>query len=764
MIAMCVSFMPGAYAAYSDVPEESEIYNSVSLLDDLNIVSGYTDGSYKPEKTLTRAEFAKLIVMAYGKESEAKSNSITSGFKDVEQGAWYVGYVNYISQKEIINGYADGNFGPERPITYAEAVTIICRLLGYNEEMVGYYWPDNYLNQAKALGLEEGMNFGAKDPITRGAAAVMIDRVLFTDVPESIAPDTKLIETLGYTLLEDSYIMATRNENSSLTSKQVKTASGIYEAAEGVEIPKVGITGTVILNKDGKLSGVKKEKMEYITAYVTKIPQQGTIEYKTNSGISGSYKFDSSFTLYHDYSKLTYSQAAAFIDIDTELTFYGKNQGEWEFAIINSDQTGNIPVLAARDYTGEESYIGDTPINKNNLQVYKNGDTATLSDIKKNDVLYYNTNTNVIDVYSKKVSGIYSEAYPSKAHVSQVLVSGKTYELSGAGGAKSMLDASSGSFAIGEKVTLLLGKDDKVEFAVELTDFNYSDYGVLLSCEKGVSQEGYDEGSSRITAELFMPDGKTYTYVVDKDYEERLKGKLVKLIYDGSVVSLKEISQSELSGSLNISARKFAGKTVLKDVKIIHRLSDEEADNVSLEILKFDTLGVNELNSTQVINIVEANGFGDIGIMYLENMSTSYQTGYLLSKVSESMGDDVSYTYKIFSDGIKTEYTRSANYSTKAGQPVYFKTENGSVTSIYNMQRIASAADYDAIDGGRIRIGDNVYSIAGDVEIILKDKKAPSGVRTISLSELKDTDIDGIAIYAMQDEGEDSLIKMIVVS
>lgn len=763
---LALTSLPVVFAAYTDVGENSEVYEAVSFLSDMKIISGYNDGTFKPYKTLTRAEFAKLIVMIHDKETEAQFNSVTSSFKDVAQGAWYVGYVNYISQKQIINGYSDGTFRPDKEITYAEAVTILCRILGYTEETVGYFWPNNYLNQAQALGLNEGMTFSENDAITRGAAAVLIDRVLFAKAAETLVPnnkDTKLIEYLGYTLLEDSYVLATRSETESLNSKQIKTASGVYEVENGVTVPQTGTSGTVILNKDGKIAGMKKEAMEKMTVYVTNIPEANTIEYRTQDGQTGKYKFDTSFETYVNYNKLTYAQSSSYVGIDTEITFYGEEEGEWKFAVIDDEVSGNIPVLASKDYGESDNYIGDTLINKTNLKIYRNGEAATLSDIKKNDVVYYNTKTNVIDVYNNKISGIYTAAYPNKAYVTSVKVAGKTYELSSSGTAKKSLDASNGSFSIGEKVTLLLGKDDKVEFAVELTDFDYFDYGVLLSCKKGIGEDEYNEGVSQITAEIFMTDGNTYSYVVDKDYSDTLKGRLVKLTYSGDTVLLSQAEDYKLTGTLDIQGRKFAGKTVLKDVKVIQRLSKEDADVVSVEVINFDTLGVSELTSKNVINIVAANAFGDIGIMYLENLSDSYEFGYLYGGESVGNGEMSTYQYKIFENGITTTYPNSVRYTVTARTPVYFKTDGTSITEIYNMKEIVSADDYEAIEGGRIKIKGEVYNLADDMQIVYVENSFSAKFKTLSLSEMEKIKFSTIRIYAQKDEGTDSDIKMIVL-
>lgn len=763
-VTMLAGIYPVALAEYTDISADSGMYEAVSLLSDMKIVSGYTDGSFKPQKTLSRAEFAKLIVMIYNKQSEAQYNSVISGFKDVPQGAWYVGYVNYISQKKIINGYSDGTFGPDRAITYAEAVTILCRILGYDESVVGYYWPNNYLAQADKMGLSEGFLFGQNDPITRGAAAVLIDRILFTDVTASQSGKMKLIEFLGYSLLEDNYVVATRAENQALTSKQIKTASGVYSVAEGVTVPKIGTAGTFVINKDGEIAGMKKEAMEKLTVYVTNIPEANTVEYRTENGEKGKFRFDPAFTTYVNYNKGSFAQSGSSIGIDTEITFYGKINGEWEFALIDNEESGTIPVLATRNYSDTDNYIGDMPINKANLEIYRNGEAAKLSDIVKNDVIYYNTKTNVIDVYSNKVSGIYTEAYPDKAYVTSVKVAGKTYELSNSGAAKKSLDATPGSFSIGERVTLLLGKNDKVEFAVELTDFNYFDYGVLLDCKVGVSTDSYDEGVSRMTADIFMPDGETYTYTVDKDYSDYLKGELVKLTYVGDKVTLSKADSVVVTGALDISNRKFAGMNVLRDVKVIGRLSKEDADVVSVEALDFDTLGVKELTAKNVLGVIKTNSFGDIGIMYLENLSGSFEYGYLVGGEAVGKGEISSYQYKIFSDGITKTYSDSVRYTITPKAPAYFKSNGSSITEIYSMKKIESATDYDAIEGGRIKINNKVYNLADEIQIVYVEDSLMGKFKTVSISELEKMNIDSIEVYSVKDEGAESVIKMIVVS
>ena len=260
-----------------------------------------------------------------------------------------------------------------------------------------------------------------------------------------------------------------------------------------------------------------------------------------------------------------------------------------------------------------------------------------------------------------------------------------------------------------------------------------------------------------------MPDGETYTHTVSRDYSSSLKGKLVQLKYDGSVVSLSAVSEATQSGSLDIANRKFAGKTVLKDAKIIHRLSDEDDDIVSVEVLDFETLGVSRLEENQIINIVSANSFGDIGIFYLENMSSAYKYGYLMSSKKITKGDSYSYQYDIFDDGIETEYPDSAVYSVTSGTPVRYKTNGNSVSEIYPLKEVASAARIGAYESGRIMINSKVYYVDDDVEVVQVGNTIPVKCNSISVTELGNISVCSIKLYAEKDEGTESNIKVIVI-
>ena len=94
---------------------------------------GYNGGTFKPEAAITRAEMATALSRIAAKEG-LLMNGNTKTFSDVADGKWYSSYIRQAVQYGLISGYADGTFRPEQYITRAETVTMINRMLGRNYE------------------------------------------------------------------------------------------------------------------------------------------------------------------------------------------------------------------------------------------------------------------------------------------------------------------------------------------------------------------------------------------------------------------------------------------------------------------------------------------------------------------------------------------------------------------------------------------------------------------------------------------------------
>ena len=130
--------------SYTDMTLDMWSDSAVSTLSKMGIISGYPDGTFRPDESITRAEFAKVAVNFF----EYKVNDYKGVFPDVAEDEWYSGYVEKASDLRLIQGYKDGTFHPDTAITRAEACALVNRMLSRypdknNMKIEGLIiWPD----------------------------------------------------------------------------------------------------------------------------------------------------------------------------------------------------------------------------------------------------------------------------------------------------------------------------------------------------------------------------------------------------------------------------------------------------------------------------------------------------------------------------------------------------------------------------------------------------------------------------------------------
>ena len=133
--------------SYSDVKTGDWFNNAVSTLSNAGIIAGYEDGSFRPNGYITRAEFATIAARFFDVTYNGKDL-----FPDIS-GHWAKDYINQAANKGFVNGYEDGTFKPDRNITRAEAVTLVNRTLDRHPDKSHFtkdmlVWPDN-MDQTK---------------------------------------------------------------------------------------------------------------------------------------------------------------------------------------------------------------------------------------------------------------------------------------------------------------------------------------------------------------------------------------------------------------------------------------------------------------------------------------------------------------------------------------------------------------------------------------------------------------------------------------
>ncbi len=179
-IMMLFAFSASAMAAtFTDTAAlTQDQQDDIAKLAALQILSGYPDGSFKAEASITRAEFAKIACTAagFGSSGDLLKNT-ASAFSDVKAGQWYTGWVNLATTKGLFAGYPNGTFKPNATITESEVITVLMRLLGYNDNLPGA-WPLDYISQAGKLSVLDNVTFTGNVAATRLNVATMTAALL----------------------------------------------------------------------------------------------------------------------------------------------------------------------------------------------------------------------------------------------------------------------------------------------------------------------------------------------------------------------------------------------------------------------------------------------------------------------------------------------------------------------------------------------------------------------------------------------------------
>lgn len=155
--------------------------------------SGYDDGSFLPNNNITRGELAAMIArLSYG--DDLPDGMYQASFPDVDSDAWFNKYIGYLEDKNVLSGYEDGTFRPMDTITRGEISAVIARaqrydLISYNNiftDVTENDWAKDYIETLAdkniVSGYEDG-TFGPYSPLTRAEAVAIINRVLVESTP-----------------------------------------------------------------------------------------------------------------------------------------------------------------------------------------------------------------------------------------------------------------------------------------------------------------------------------------------------------------------------------------------------------------------------------------------------------------------------------------------------------------------------------------------------------------------------------------------------
>lgn len=702
-----------ARAAFSDVTEPSQSA-AVSSLASLGIVNGFSDSTFRPDQSLTRAQFSKIAVSVLDFSEEELYSNYTI-FPDAEGKMWATPYINAAARKyKILKGFPDGTFRPEQKITYEQAVTIILNMLGYQSSDIGTFWPSDYIAKAKLLGICDGISLSAGQYVTRGQAAVMFYNMLNADTKEN---GSFMLSTYK-TVKSDAVLLdcGTARDGKTTDAKFYIASDTITLDADFVfDSSAVGKLGTVIMKDSNTARGFVLDDDRSVQGNVSQI--------KANSVSIGSdsYTIPSTANIYAGDKLSPYSSGWIRLKNGDSVSAFFDNNGNVSLLLkTNSAKSEQSQIFGVNIFA---SSVGSD-------KIVKNGVSVSVDDLKKYDVLSYDSANKTYYASDKKLKGIYQKATPSYSHPQSITVFGQDFTIS---------EQCAGYFAkmnIGDSIVLLLDDNGTVcgAFADSVVACTNTGYFSSLSASAAQIELISADLSVSGTADLSVVGSGTTAGIplVQLDV-----GKLVSVTQkkNGQLFISAVNGTSKKYGAWDIEKGTLGDYTVSPQVTVYEQVIDgAPLCRVSVEDIKQPRLSSSEIknvlfdNSGSVIAIVTGDVTGlswEYGIVSVADSSDSDSTTKSIS-LKQSGAD--------YSTVTKTYLPRYSGGIT-AGKVGAIPKGMDSLPFIRNLTgkslSAASTVGVDSFDGAQgVMCGDNYIEISENVQVYLSDSK-----KFISLAE-----------------------------
>nr|WP_312576577.1 S-layer homology domain-containing protein [Sedimentibacter sp.] len=627
VMAMVLSSMSFAFAStsFEDIAD-TDYAEAINALVALGIVTGYEDGTYRPEKTVTRAEMAKLLVEISGFGDLVAGSK--SNFSDT-QGHWADSWIALAAGKNIVIGTGDGKFTPDRAVSYDEAITMIVRALGYTDscnEIKNMTWPTNFKVKAAELGLTDDVTMSATGADRGGVAQLLFNALEATLV--TINTDGDVVKNMK-------------------NGEEIQLLSRIADLKEDYEITEDKVDPA---NKNfaGELIDLKPYMFQFLEVYLNDDDQ--VVYIKDNNSLVVEGEVDDVVVASDDKSAtLTVDPATGNdVDIDFDLddgpfkTDNGKNIGKnlvFKNGTLNSDKialedlkdaesikvvandedgnnNGKIEENEIRGFVveqrtdvvrvedeyeeGDDSLDGiylplndDDDVDFDNLTV--TGDATSLEDIQEDDIVVAYADKDGDDVTTLKlvVSRDTVEGRVTRIDGDTYYIDGEDYDL----GSMPVDD----NFALGDEGVFYL--DHKGEIvAYDGDSAGPTDYAVVLGLKVGTTESDFGDVSvdDYPQIKLATQNGEAVVYDVETDVEK-----------DGNNVVVDKPAKYTDKTPL-LDTEKVTGKDYYNIVFKGEIVADENNDNKNDNILvKYKLNSDNRITKIELVQNLDDNAYPD---------------------------------------------------------------------------------------------------------------------------------------------------------
>ncbi len=595
------------FAAFTDLETGAASYTAATVLNNLGVINGYPDGSFGPDKNVTRAEFTAMLLRTRGMGSIGSTSLENPPFPDVTTSdvSWAIANIRTAYEMGIINGYDDGTFKPNNDVLYEEAVKMIVCALGYGDMGVdSSVWYAKYITTATSLGFTSGAGGAIGTPATRAVIANMLYNCLEVNLAENntitnktvLENDLNLTKNVGYisanseisltqadpNLRADEVEITIEDAYGALTTATYKVDdTSKYEDMLGAQITFYYTTDRNSGYKYLTLATVKNTETIEIPATDIYGSTGSSIEYLKNSDDSKTTIVSVNPNAVVVYNGKLYSTTDKYTDFesDKEMPTIGSVK------LLDRDGDNKYDVVFVEDYeawvvssvTSSDKTISDNILRSNGKLVLdsekvsgtvkivdKNGAETTFSSISKGSVVSVKTDSygNITAVVTNdSVSGKITATDSKKG----VTINSKTYKFSNqapwknGGSLAEPVYGDSGKFYLDIDGNIVAY--DKTEAVVTqyygyMTGSGYdtSSFNNLLQVAIATKNDPEAEKVYNITTKTKIIEGGTATQVSDLSVayttiQAKAENKGVKFTLSGSDIDELVISEASASGS-----------------------------------------------------------------------------------------------------------------------------------------------------------------------------------------------------------------------
>lgn len=693
ILSLSMVFVGAAFVSAEEIAVSAN--HEIELLQNLDILSGYEDGSLRLEDTISRAEAAKMIVAMINKITIAEGRKGATQFNDVPAEHWASGFINVGVSDKFISGKSATKFDPESNVKYNEIVKMIISCLGY-EEYAQFYggYPTGYVAIADAEGITKGCSMDGEAAATRGIVAQLIYNALNTpiiqykgmqhsaiqggfvpNIEKQDGEESKYFKSL-LTEKFNAYVVSgtvTKNKKSepALDADEVEisiTKTEKYEVAD--DLPKLVNVGNTpaadYLNTYVDMVIQKNEDDEYTILNIAPSGKNTIVESSLSlvdedkaidnyiwlfdsedDAKSTKYKLESNYKLFvngeekNDIDKYIVNNKVGRIT----LTDTYKSEDGYDIISVDYFETALVRSTSAKKIytTNTEAYGTSLAIDVDTLEeneivinVYLGDEPAAIEDIVKDDILSIRYANGFYDIYISRASaeGRVSAKDPDEMTVT---IDGYKYEF--------INENVFNSIKLGSEYKLRLDLFERVYDVEELA--SSTKYAIVL---KTITSSNWDNTGVR----LYLSNGTIKNYELSNKIENynsltnATKEDLVGRVVSYSVNSAGKINKIE----------KIDGTAKTADF-------DERNSKIGNIILN---------NSTVVIDASEYKTSADLEVASVNTFINDVE--YSIYAYGEPSKIDNSYPFVIIMNG-QGSYTEDTRFAVVTKAPYRAIKEDG---------------------------------------------------------------------------------------